>query len=484
MSGATVQTAKEANKALRFAKANSDACLPFRHLGHHFQLCMIAMSNATWGAIASQGGHTTVLANPMWFLIGEATSCLLWVEAVWMQRVKHVQQLWILWGTCYTFGENVGNSNTHCKTWRSQKTEPSCPQQLWSLPKPCMMRSELKYFNYKIKERKLKFWSSSRRWKTVQLKWASSEIQISDGLTKLAARQLLADRLGTHKMSLHWWQTTALTTAFKQPKKKTPKERKDNGRRNALSRGEMSKNLALMIAMSQVHPVVTMAAQMEEHYDMLLHAVCIGVTIAFLFTAYGMVGPAPSPPGGGSRRERCRFTSGVGFLRGFLLFSPLSFPLRFSFFAFFSLYGKWTGEICSQKEREEWRVAARDQSTTPEIETGRGTNPVAPENRAASARRGTPYESPLWTQWGGAFEKRWRDWKVSSKVCDYDTAQRCYATRGWVSFSSRGLLASASIPVLDVKGWTIRPQSRATNHIKAKRGPSANEVSSSCPMWR
>ena len=36
----------------------------------------------------------------------------------------------------------------------------------------------------------------------VQLKWVSSEIQISDGLTKLAARQLLADRLRTHKLTV------------------------------------------------------------------------------------------------------------------------------------------------------------------------------------------------------------------------------------------------------------------------------------------
>ena len=33
-----------------------------------------------------------------------------------------------------------------------------------------------------------------------QLRWVSSEVQLSDGLTKIQARQLLADRLRTHRI--------------------------------------------------------------------------------------------------------------------------------------------------------------------------------------------------------------------------------------------------------------------------------------------
>ena len=35
-----------------------------------------------------------------------------------------------------------------------------------------------------------------------KLRWISSEIQLADGVTKIAARQLLADRIRTHLISL------------------------------------------------------------------------------------------------------------------------------------------------------------------------------------------------------------------------------------------------------------------------------------------
>ena len=124
--GAIVQTAKEANMALRFAKANSDACLQFRHLGLLSQTQLGAwekifrVKEGKWSFLHISSFLKATWTSPMWFLIGAATSCPVWVEAVWMWRVKHVQQLWVPWSTCYTFGEHVGNSNIHCKTWRSR----------------------------------------------------------------------------------------------------------------------------------------------------------------------------------------------------------------------------------------------------------------------------------------------------------------------------------------------------------------------------
>ena len=39
------------------------------------------------------------------------------------------------------------------------------------------------------------------------LRWVSSEVQLADGVTKSSARQLLADRLRTHQISLQADQT-------------------------------------------------------------------------------------------------------------------------------------------------------------------------------------------------------------------------------------------------------------------------------------
>ena len=62
-----------------------------------------------------------------------------------------------------------------------------------------------------------------------QLRWVSSEVQLSDGLTKIQARQLLADRLRTHRISL------MADSTFQAAKRKTMQERRDNARRNAIS---------------------------------------------------------------------------------------------------------------------------------------------------------------------------------------------------------------------------------------------------------
>ena len=66
VSAATVSTATQANKLLRFAKANSDVGLQFSDLGQLHELCMIALSDAAWGVRKnheSQGGYFVLLMN-------------------------------------------------------------------------------------------------------------------------------------------------------------------------------------------------------------------------------------------------------------------------------------------------------------------------------------------------------------------------------------------------------------------------------------
>ena len=313
--------------------------------------------------------------SPMWFLIGAATSCLVWVEAVWMQRVKRsaavdsLEYMRPFWQACWEQQYTLQEMKE-----RKDKAFLSSAAVIDAKALYDAIRAEVPQLQDKRTQIEVMIIKQKMEEMAVQLKWVPSEIQISDGLTKLAARQLLADRLRTHKMSLK------ADNSFQAAKKKTPKERKDNARCNALSRGDMSKNLALMIVMSQVHPVVTMEEQTEEHYDMLC-AVYIRVTIAFLFAVYGMV-------------ELLRI---VGMSLHWLTCSFLSrqkttttdsqcIPVS---------DGEWAGEVGLEAEREEWRVAARDQFPTPAIKTVRGANPVAPDDSAASARRGTSYASPL-----------------------------------------------------------------------------------------
>ena len=85
-----------------------------------------------------------------------------------------------------------------------------------------------------------------------QLRWVSSEVQLSDGLTKIQARQLLADHLRSHQISL------SADSTFQAAKRKTVQERKDNARRNAIS---VKKSLTMMIIANEFKPAM---AQNEE----------------------------------------------------------------------------------------------------------------------------------------------------------------------------------------------------------------------------
>ena len=88
-----------------------------------------------------------------------------------------------------------------------------------------------------------------------RLKWVSSEAQIADGVTKFTARQLFADRLRSHCLSLQSDMT------FQAAKKKTQAERQANSRRHAISRTGNTKQLAFAVLTSQMIGVKAMAAE-------------------------------------------------------------------------------------------------------------------------------------------------------------------------------------------------------------------------------
>ena len=137
-------------------------------------------------------------------------------------------------------------------------------------------------------------------------------------------------------------------------------------------------------------------------------------------------------------------------------------------------------------ERRMKSCSMRSIYTTPAIEAVRSTNPVAPENSAASARRGdavciTIVNSMRWSFWEEmrrlrGFKRSLSSWHSTEMLCDKrETSERagwmqriCMAQSFYSESSLRGLQASAVIPV-HVKGWTIRPQPRATNHVAFAR---------------
>ena len=80
-----------------------------------------------------------------------------------------------------------------------------------------------------------------------KLKWISSETQLVDGVTKIAARQLLADRLRSLVFSLHSDQS------FQAAKKKTLAERQDSAWRNAI--GRLQKGIGFAVLTNQLEPV-------------------------------------------------------------------------------------------------------------------------------------------------------------------------------------------------------------------------------------
>ncbi|CAK9036473.1 unnamed protein product, partial [Durusdinium trenchii] len=94
-----------------------------------------------------------------------------------------------------------------------------------------------------------------------KLRWVSSEIQLADGVTKSSTRQLFADRLRSHQISLRSDMT------FQAAKKKTLAERQANARKHAISRSGNRHSLDYMILTSQMMMVQAMQPSFEMALD-------------------------------------------------------------------------------------------------------------------------------------------------------------------------------------------------------------------------
>ena len=265
ISSATTKTLEAMNKALRYAKANADVGLEYRHLGGKDEVTFIAFSDASFRCRndhPSQGGflllmvhkdvakgaegHYNVIDWRSWKLARIARSTL----AAESQAASEAADSLLFTSTFW---------NLIWKPWLPLDQVETA--RLVHSPKLVVGAKAL--YNLLIKA-ELQATSGTDKKTTIEVRvtqdklcccggatmWVSSERQYSDGLTKQSAAQLLADRLRTHLVKL----TSDVT--FEASKKKGPKER----RKNALMYAEKKPSRALA-AMSAMCMMATCSAE-------------------------------------------------------------------------------------------------------------------------------------------------------------------------------------------------------------------------------
>ena len=258
---ATGDTAAQANKVLRFAKSNGDAALVFRDLGGDLnKLCTVAMSDAAWGVRRnneSQGGYVIFLCNQQVLEDGSTQDYIIldW-RSFKLPRVSRsslnaesqacsaamdaLEYLLIFWEGCLRHD------------FQLRQVDSFAPE----MPSALVVDAKALYDSLKAEtpslqgDKRTKIEVMVTKQKMVgmrsRLKWVSSEAQIAEGVTKFTARQLFADRLRSHCLSLQSDMT------FQAAKKKTQAERQANSRRHAISRTGNTKQLAFAVLTSQM----------------------------------------------------------------------------------------------------------------------------------------------------------------------------------------------------------------------------------------
>ena len=289
---ATGETASQANKVLRFVKSNGDTALIFRDLGGDMEkLSMIAMSDAAWGVRRnneSQGGYLIFLCNQQALEDGSAQDYIIldW-RSFKLPRISRsslnaesqassaamdaLEYLLIFWEGCI-----------RCD-FQLRQVDSFVPE----MPSALVVDAKALYDSLKAEtpslqgDKRTKIEVMVTKQKMVgmktRLKWVSSEAQIADGVTKHSARQLFADRLRSHCLSLQSDMT------FQAAKKKSQAERQTNSRRHAIARIGNPKQLAFAILTSQMMGVKAMAV--EETVAFLLSP---EVTLALYVILFSM----------------------------------------------------------------------------------------------------------------------------------------------------------------------------------------------------
>ena len=289
VSGATQSVAEAANKTLRFGKSNADIGLTFQRLGPLEDLRLLSISDAAWGVRSdhlSQGGYFVLLTHKKalegepdqpyviidWrsFKLPRVSRSSLNAEAQSCSAaVDSLEFVHIFWQAC------------HQENFKLEQVKDNQRDRDHFLPSALIIDAKVLHDAIKAEVPQI---NGDKRTQTecmivkqkmqnlkTQLRWVSSEVQLSDGLTKIQARQLLADRLRTHRISL------MADSTFQAAKRKTMQERRDNARRNAIS---VKKSLTMMIIANELTPTRAQGEDDETGWDLTLLVIgtllCIG----------------------------------------------------------------------------------------------------------------------------------------------------------------------------------------------------------------
>ena len=201
--------------------------------------------------------------NPTSFWTGEAANSPESAAVASTLKHKHALVQWMLLSISWSSGMDVWLLALSYDTWTS--TTSKCSQPWWSTRRRSMIALVVKQ---KMDEMKTK------------LKWISSETQLADGVTKIAARQLLADRLRSYVFSLHSDQS------FQAAKKKTLAERQASARRNAI--GRLQKGIGFAVLTNQLEPVRgdDFAEDSFSSYNIIFIFTCLTMFAATVFLAW------------------------------------------------------------------------------------------------------------------------------------------------------------------------------------------------------
>ena len=245
ISKATTSTLDQANKALRYAKENSDVGLEFRHLGSREEVTFIAYSDASFASradLTSQGGYLVAMVHKSvtegqegyynildwrsWKLARVARSTL----SAESQAASEAADALLFATTFWNLIWQPWLPLDQLKTAQA-KHPPKLvidAKALYDL----LIKDEVQAATNADKRTAIEVLVTQDKLKCcgASTMWVSSELQYADGLTKTAAAQLLADRMRSHLTKLKSDET------FTASKKKTAKDRKTNTERYAIQK--------------------------------------------------------------------------------------------------------------------------------------------------------------------------------------------------------------------------------------------------------
>ena len=249
-SKATVATLLAANKALRFAKANSDVGLCYQYLGPFSDLVLVAYSDASFACrpdLSSQGGYLVTLCHKD--ALQKGTACAYHVLDWRSFRLPRVAR-----STLSAEGQAAAEAadalyftSLFLKAFFEPGLDLASPTAAQLENQSALVVDAKALYDLLVKDELQTALGAEKRTAVEVLvtkqklreagatpRWVSSERQLADGLTKESATQLLADRLRTHKNRL----TDDLS--YEAARKKDPERRQASAQEFALSRPQAS----------------------------------------------------------------------------------------------------------------------------------------------------------------------------------------------------------------------------------------------------